>query len=107
MGVYLNLKERIEGHVNQAVCLKSWIMNIQLDVWVVHHMMCRQNYFLTRYDDKSMTLCHPCHLSHGQFINVIFQIENLKKNPEFLFDIIWKRKDYINFIYRLYIKYTV
>ena len=51
------------------VCLKSWIMNMQLDVWAAHHMMCRQNYFLTRYDDKSMTRCHICHLSHGQFSN--------------------------------------
>ena len=42
---------------------------MQLDVWAAHHMMCRQNYFLTRYDDKSMTRCHICHLSHGQFSN--------------------------------------
>ena len=45
-GVVFNLKR----------CLKSWIMNIQLDVWVAYHMMCHvmwHHYFLTRYDDNA------------------------------------------------------
>ena len=45
-GVVFNLKP----------CLKSWIMNIQLDVWVAYHMMCHvmwHHYFLTRYDDNA------------------------------------------------------